>query len=364
MENLPPIPSPLPRRWREFRINAVPPMIFVALVGVVAITWRHYVATPSVIGEVENAKVNVISTVPGTLAELNVDRFQKVSKDQIIGRVYTLEPEQLKASLAAIEVDLKVLKARMDLDKTRNANSLAQLRVDLGLEKLNLESARIQLVHAESEYARAKKLYDSQLIGLGASAARNDLGYEVALRDRDRLRAEVATRQQTIVELEKGIASLSASGVAESSPEDPLIDQAIKAQESKLVLLEGPVLLKAPIAGVVGILNHRPGEKIMAGDPIITISPEHSDRIVGYIRQPLTSIPKVGSSVKVRTRGPGRQTAIARVLEIGSDLQPVTAPLRIRGYDTSQERGLPFFVEMPAGLALHPGELVDLILLQ
>ena len=72
-------------------------------------------------------------------------------------------------------------------------------------------------------------------------------------------------------------------------------------------------------------------------------------------------VPKVGDEVQVRTRGPARKTATGRVLQVGSQMQLVTSPLRIRGYDASQERGLPFLVDLPSGLSVYPGELVDLM---
>jgi hypothetical protein len=39
----------------------------------------------------------------------------------------------------------------------------------------------------------------------------------------------------------------------------------------------------------------------------------------------------------------------------------VTAPMRLRGYSTAMERGLPVLMSLPPGLEVHPGELVDLM---
>jgi multidrug resistance efflux pump len=354
MERLEPIRSPFGYRWREFRINLVPVIVFFTVLGLVAVSWKHYIAAPSVIGEVENARVNLIHTQPGLLAELNVERFQKVTKAQVIGRLYTLDPEQLKASVAAIEADVKVLKARMAVDEERNELNYEQLRLDSLARRAELAIARANLQQAELELQRVTQLHKEKVA--------SDFEFDVATRDRARLVSEVSEKEKLLTHVEQSLGRLSPG--PRQNPKAELFSAAIQAQENRLMLLEGPLLLKAPIDGVVSFINHRPGERVMAGDPILTISPEHSDRIIGYLRQPLSSVPKVGSPVKVRTRGPARQTGIAKVLQIGGDMQPITAPMRIRGYDTSQERGLPFLVEVPAGMAVVPGELVDLILLQ
>jgi hypothetical protein len=41
----------------------------------------------------------------------------------------------------------------------------------------------------------------------------------------------------------------------------------------------------------------------------------------------------------------------------------VANPLRVRGLDPTQERGLPFLLHLPIGLNVRPGELVDLTIL-
>jgi hypothetical protein len=72
-------------------------------------------------------------------------------------------------------------------------------------------------------------------------------------------------------------------------------------------------------------------------------------------------MPKPGDRLQVRTRGPRRQTGHGHVLRVGSDPPQVTARMRLRGYENSQERGLLFLGSLPRGLSVYPGELADLI---
>lgn len=355
METLSPIPSPSGHRWREFRIKVMPALVFFVVLAAVAVTWKQYVAAPSVVGEVEDVRVNVINTRPGLLEELNVERFQSVTKGQVIGRMLITEPEELKASLTVIEMDLKMLRAQMALDEQRNELNYEQFRLDYLARRAELAVARASLKQAESEMQRVTQLHKDKIA--------SDLEMDVAARDQEKLRSEVAEKTKLVTQVEESLERLSPAATGKN-PRAEFITAAIDAQQNKLMLLEGPVILKAPTDGVISAINHRPGEKIMAGDPIVTIGPAHPERIVGYVRQPLKIIPKAGDAVQVRTRGPTRQTGVAKVLKVGADMQAVTAPLRIRGYDTSQERGLPFLVEVPAGMEVYPGELVDLIIRQ
>jgi hypothetical protein len=114
--------------------------------------------------------------------------------------------------------------------------------------------------------------------------------------------------------------------------------------------------------GVVHKIYHRSGETIVAGDPIVTLTASRAQRIIGYLRQPLPFEPKSGDPVKVYTRRPHRQVATTQILQVGVQMELVTAPMRIRGYGTAMERGLPVLLSLPPGLEVHPGELVDLIL--
>lgn len=93
---------------------------------------------------------------------------------------------------------------------------------------------------------------------------------------------------------------------------------------------------------------------------MIVISGETPENILGFVRQPISVKPKVGDVVVIRSRGNTRQAAEATVVAVGARLELFTQPLRVRGFDSSQERGLPVLIALPEELALYPGELVDI----
>jgi hypothetical protein len=53
MEPLPPIPTPLEQRWREFRIQVLPVVFFLSIVAALVFVWRSYIIPVNIAGEGE-----------------------------------------------------------------------------------------------------------------------------------------------------------------------------------------------------------------------------------------------------------------------------------------------------------------------
>lgn len=359
--DLQPIPIPPRQHLREFQVVYLPVLSFLVLVTVIGWMWVHYVAPATIVGEVETVRSKVITVVAGTLQELMVGRLASVTNGQPLAVISVLDNDQLGADLIAAEADLHLMKARMDLDRVRNLNSYSQLRAELQLERLNLEIARIHLVQAEGEFERAQKLYDQQITARGATSERNDFGYDVALRDRDAMRAEVATREKAVAELETGVNRLQAAGAADLGQTDPVIEQVISAQRERLERFEKPIVLRSPINGFVSVVDHLPGEKVVAGETILVVSAEKSDRILAWVRQPVTVRPNVGDMVEVRRGVIGEPPFQGIVVKVGKQLEqinPTAVPLAATLQQA--EFGLPLIVKAPDAVDLIPGEAVQL----
>ena len=190
--------------------------------------------------------------------------------------------------------------------------------------------------------------------------------FEQARAAKERLQTEVEELTKLVNEGEDSFKQMRLTDKVppSQSSEDPL-HAAIVVQEEKLRLTEAetsPLTLKAPMDGVIRLINKRPGEVVTTGEPIITVNALRADHIVGYMHPPISVEPKVGMTVQVRTRGFNRQASSATILQVGSELEVVPSPTHARGMTKMEERGLPFLVNLPAGLNLRPGELVDLIL--
>lgn len=126
---------------------------------------------------------------------------------------------------------------------------------------------------------------------------------------------------------------------------------------------KNPIPLTAPIEGVITKIHRFPGDTnavVAAGEPIMTITAPRPDRIIAFLRQPLTFDPKPGMKVIIRPRARSRRTYEATIDKVSPQLAPIRAPLLPPG-QTRVELGLPIIIEkIPAELALYAGEIVDL----
>jgi len=336
---------------REFRIQVIPVFFFICVVTAVILLWHNFVQPVSVVGEVESVKANAASHQEGVLTKLLVDRFDRVTAGQVIGEIMRTDPQLLSASLATMKADLQVMRAGMIIDDQRRELNYESLRVDLMDQKVQLAAAQANLVAASNEFKRSAELLQSEI----ESASK----YDEAKARMESLQAEIQERSNLIQDLTTTINRLKLSN--QETTDNP-IAEAVKAKEKELELNLQPILLKAPIDGVVSLVYRRVGESIIAGEPILTISSLQAQRVVGYIRQPMDKPPQINDKVEVRTRGQRRMKGEGQVLEIGAQMEPIN-PVLISTDPNHVELGLPILVSLPSGLEVRPGEVVDLQIL-
>ena len=94
------IPVPPAQRWREFRIQLLPLVVFILVVVIIAMIWKQVVMPVSLTGEVSSVQYQVRSLVDGTLTDLTVEPFTMVRKGDQIGSVLGMEPAVVQAMSA------------------------------------------------------------------------------------------------------------------------------------------------------------------------------------------------------------------------------------------------------------------------
>ena len=357
LDPLPPIPVPPERRWRGFRTQALPLIGFVAALTGVAFIWSQRVAAPTLRGRVEAARAEVASPQAGVITEMKVARFQKVARGEAVAIITPTDP---RLPLAMVQSELDVLRTRLEprLSQQRNATDYERLRLGWLLQKVDLATTRVALARAENELQRDEQLFQQKLI--------SEQLYDFSLKTRDQFRTEIEERTKVIADLDQALQQLKTLGDPQSPPAGAdAILASIKAQEQRLQFAGSfaePITLKAPIDGMVSAVYRQAGENVQNGESIITVSAIQPDHIVGYLRQPFTIEPTPGMPVEVRTRFPKPLVHLAQVLQIGSQVEPITNSLAVVRPGSLMDMGLPIKISMPANLNARPGELVDLIL--
>jgi len=354
-ERLSPIPTPASQLWPQLRLQYLPVVIYFAgLVGAYLL-WTHWVAPPTLVGEAEAVRTELRAAQSGMLADLNVELLQPVKAGQRIGRVIVNDPKVLEASLAVIRAETEVLRTTTDMNFER-------LRLDWMSKRVEQVSLQSELQQAEATLARTTALHRIKLV--------TDEEYDQARLSRDGISARLKAQSELISRIEPALQPTDV-GSNRTMPSAAVegLRAAIKQKDEQLRLIEAqlnPLPLIAPIDGVVTQLFRRSGEVISGAEPILQISAVRSERIIGFLRQPLPVEPKPGMEVEIRTRTLQRQMAMATIAQVGLQLEPITptllAAMRLPITTVPTDFGLRIHVTVPAELGIRPGEYVDLIL--
>jgi multidrug resistance efflux pump len=353
MENdkLPPIPTPLSQRWREFRIQVLPFLVFIAALVAIVYLWRTVVQPIGIVGYVETNQVSITSLQDGLISEIYVERFQQVKKDQPLGIVSNTDPDLINAMMESAKADLQVTLAREDVGLQRNAQNLQALFNSLFKEKVAQAPLRAELVLAETNVIST--------LQLRTQGIQSELLYLAAVAKRDAIRDEIKERDKLIADLEQKLSKMQSP---DESIKSVVLD-AIKKKEREIELTLKPTTLKAPFDGVVMFVHHQAGEKIARGLPIISLASTNAANIVAYIRQPIQRHPSTNDEVQVTTRTTPRLTVTARIVKVGAQLEPIN-PALLSAEAKRMEVGLPIIVALPDKLKLMPGEFVDVAYLK
>jgi multidrug resistance efflux pump len=349
-DKLPPIPTPASQRWREFRIQVLPFVVFLSVLSGIVYLWNAYVQPVGVIGSAETNMVNVTSLSDGLISELYVERFQNVTNGQLIAVVVNTDPELIRAQIESAQADIKVLAARNSVDVQRTDQSFRQFRQELFALQVEQAKAQVEWLQASNDCAREEVLLKQGI---------SDLAKVQALQaKRDALAAAIQERASQMEDLKKSLEQL---GEGRKSEDSDAFTDAIEKKGRELELMLKPSKLHAPIGGMVSFVHHVQNERVLRGMPIISISDPETRRIIGYIRQPVLDVPTTNDFARITTRSQPRQNGRGQILHVGAQLEPINPALLAP--DTKRtEVGLPIVVEVPNGLRLVPGEYVSLFI--
>ena len=184
MEPLPKIPSPPAHHWREFRIRAMPVIIFFVMLIIAVVIWKDHVAAPTVYGEVETVQAHVSSAKAGVLSKLNVTRFQRVAAGDVVGEVNVADPKILASSVAVISAEIELLRANMKpvLGLQQAAMNYENLRLEWMRQRTQLLTARVNLQFSDIELRRMEALFTDKIV--------SDRVYEQAKATKQKLQTE------------------------------------------------------------------------------------------------------------------------------------------------------------------------------
>lgn len=349
-DKLPPIPTPASQRWREFRIQVLPFVVFLSILTCIVYLWKSYVQPVGVIGYADTNLVNVTSLQDGMISELFVERFQSVTNGQIIAVVVNTDPELIIAQVESVKADIKMLAARNAVDQQRTDQAYREFRQELLKLFVDQATDQINAILASNEVQRVEAQFKAGILSLAA--------LESERAKRDAYAAALEERGKQMTDLQKSLDDLAAK---EKNGEPDPFAEGIDKKTMELQLMLKPSHLKSPINGMVSMVHHVKGERILRGMPIVSINDPETRRIIGYVRQPVTRVPSTNDFVTISTRTQPRQTARSQIIHVGAQLEPIN-PALLAADSKRMEVGLPIVVAVPVGIRLVPGEYINLVI--
>lgn len=359
---LPPIPTPPAQRWREVRLLYLPRAMFVAAIALVAWMWNDAVAPATLVAEAEVLGSDLRASQGGVIADLKVGLHQQVRAGEVVGHVAAANTRLLEATLAVIRAEVGMLGDTMQgaTDKQRVALEFERMQLDWMSHRVDRAALQGKLQQTDSDLNRAEPLRAGGMI--------TEEAYTQLKITKASLVAQLDEQDKLIARLEPVLRGLNqtdpqAAGLSGASA----LAAAIKVQEAKLRLAEeqlSPVPLVAPVDGVVALVSRRAGENVLAGDVVLRVTVPKTERLAGYLRQPLPFEPKAGMAAELHTRGTPIKVVSTTITHVGAALEtipPSTLAAMHLPPTPTPETALRVEFALPPSLNLRPGEHVDVV---
>jgi multidrug resistance efflux pump len=137
------------------------------------------------------------------------------------------------------------------------------------------------------------------------------------------------------------------------------LEAAMSAAEVRIEDLEyhlDTLVIRAPITGRITTLNCVPGQAVIQGQTIMTITSDISNQVISYIRQDQRFKPVTRMPVELRSQLE-EATVAAEVKEVGPRVESI--PTQQLRDPRTPEWGIPVVISIPPAVRLRPGELVE-----
>lgn len=369
-------------RWGRTQLRFLPMLVWVAAsVGVVALFYTRS-AQLEMPGIAEADEHTVASTATGWLNSLPVELFQEVKQGETLAIVHIYsnpydqtriqtdqaaaegELERLKADLLAVEEKLKTDAAQQEFLYSdwyrREALDVETARVAILQVKTVLEPDQILLKDHELEIKIVKDLL--------AKGAAEPYELQKLQAQYDALAKKIEENKGHLAQAEDNLksAELRLQEFAKNKP-TPIqqnvmltpIRKAITMQEKRIAELQfsrDTMVITAPFDAVVSTILRRPGETVLAGDPILMIAKKKPRDILAFAGPNLASQVHDNMTVRIVKRTYPQRIAESKVLSVGPTIQMI--PKQLWQSPTMPEWGRAIRIAYNQDMDLLPNEIV------
>jgi len=372
-------------------LRLLPVVVWLAVVGIVVGLFSMRAKRFEVIGIAEGQLYQVAATNPGRITDIPVELFSEVKKGQTVAVVDSvlddeITPEQIRFQLATIQAEVEHLLAQLSTskdtllaDKSDRENNHI---VDMRRFAVDVENARLEILSLKAllasdqivlgdlamevkitqhllkqeavtpyELQKAKVQYNT----LAQKIAENEQMLEQAKKDLQEAiqrQDKYAKQELYIPPVDNALDVIRKAANVQERLKDELL-AALEALEARKALE-----FKAPFDGVVSQILHRPGEAVLAGEPIVTITEARPREIIGYVSEVQSHQIEKGMKVELIKTSKPEQIAYSKITYVGPNIEQM--PMQLWRNPNFPQWGRPFSVEVPDKIELLTGETIGI----
>lgn len=336
--------------WIREVLGKIPPIVVLAAAAFAFWRLPHGVVfgSASFRGFAESISINVGPLGAGRIESLEVVLGQKVKAGDVIARMSTVLLEAKRAEIVAEleETRAEAKAAVQDSEATVTRAEMRALRA-----RTDAVGDRAELQQLSTQLQRLETLAAQRMIPATDAEDRR--------RDQSALAAKVSAYNTASAKGHAGLgrrfntddhAAIVEALVAPAR-------EAVKVQEANLRQIEielAECVVRAPSDGAIGLLVHRKGEIIPAGEPIVTLVTGRRGVIIASVPERIAADLVPGGEANLRRRTILAPVMKGHVLEVSPDIDE--SPIRARPSPGIPVWGRRVAIVLDTPVDLVPGE--------
>lgn len=370
----------LKRLFRKMLETYGPIAVWLLALAAVLVLYSRRSNTGSVVAYGEERSITIAHLEPGMVRELRVELHQIVEPGELLAK---MDDRADRLRLSTISKDLERLKYEVEAE--RSQIEMAQASADLDARDLarrllvDRESAHIQHMVQIIERAGDQATLDGTLVEynimkrLYEEDQANFRELNLMKTQVDALRARVKTADEALERMKKAFKEADERWFAfTDAQQDPVDYESVltpirlaadvrEREIRELVFRIDQYVIRSPARGQITAIYVEPGDRVLAGEPLVNISPTATNRVVAFLPPERSKFVYLGEPVRVfpvaATNEQSRQVQGA-VLSVADAI--TEAPIRFRKMPSWPIWGREVIVTLSNDATLMPGEAVTL----
>jgi multidrug resistance efflux pump len=365
----------------RLRPHIMPVLVWLGVLSCVVVLFHHRSQRFEVLGIAQGQVRQIAATCTGRLKTLPIELFGKVSEGDTLAVIdVMLDDENTEAELAVMSAEIQHLQAELLPTKERLLSEATERETNIIADQrrfnVDVENVRLRILELktliETDRITAEDLAVEVKIveGLLEQDAVSPYELQKAKTQYNILAQKIEGSKRLLNQAEQNLkqAQQRQNEYAKLRPQHPsadsamtVIQKAIEVQEQRikeLIARREVLVLKSPIDGIVNHIQKGPGETILPGESILSITELIPREIVAYADENQAGLIEKRMAVKLVKNSTPAQIARSQVVHISSTIELM--PQRLWRSPNIAQWGRAMIIKIPPGLKLLPGETVGI----